>query len=53
MGIFEWKGINGEILRVSPYIWLYIVVTLVITSLTLGTWYMWAMRRRVAEDAES
>ncbi|TGJ88275.1 hypothetical protein E0Z10_g452 [Xylaria hypoxylon] len=53
MGIFEWKGMHGEILSVSPYIWLYIVVTVVITSVTLGTWYLWAMRRRVVEDVES
>ncbi|KAI1271356.1 hypothetical protein F5Y07DRAFT_392801 [Xylaria sp. FL0933] len=48
MGIFEWKGMHGEILSVSPYIWLYIAVTVVITSVTLGTWYLWAARRRVA-----
>ncbi|KAI0450538.1 hypothetical protein F5B21DRAFT_490430 [Xylaria acuta] len=54
MGIFEWKGIHGEILSVSPYIWLYVAVTVVITSVTLGTWYLWVMGRRVVgEDIES
>ncbi|KAI1749792.1 hypothetical protein F4782DRAFT_287842 [Xylaria castorea] len=55
MGIFEWKGMHGEILSVSPYIWLYVAVTVVITSVTLGTWYFWATRRRgvVGEDVES
>ncbi|KAI8623223.1 hypothetical protein F5Y19DRAFT_481969 [Xylariaceae sp. FL1651] len=52
MGIFDWKGMNGEILTVSPYIWLYIVVTVAITSLTLGTWYLWVMRRRGIGDVE-
>ncbi|KAK5637227.1 hypothetical protein RRF57_012939 [Xylaria bambusicola] len=46
MGIFEWKGSYGEVLSVSPYIWLYVAVTVAITSVTLGTWYLWAMRRR-------
>ncbi|KAI1363888.1 hypothetical protein F5Y08DRAFT_308363 [Xylaria arbuscula] len=45
MGIFEWKGTRGEILRVSPYIWLYVAVTVAITSLTLGAWYLWVVRR--------
>ncbi|KAI3340164.1 hypothetical protein F4824DRAFT_436632 [Ustulina deusta] len=54
MGIFEWTGRHGEILTVSPYIWLYVAVTVVITSATLGMWYLWAMRRRVvAEDVEA
>ncbi|KAI0975168.1 hypothetical protein F4678DRAFT_319209 [Xylaria arbuscula] len=54
MGIFEWSGRHGEILNVSPYIWLYIVVTVVITSVTLGMWYLWVVRRRVVEvDVEA
>ncbi|RWA14439.1 hypothetical protein EKO27_g638 [Xylaria grammica] len=53
MGIFEWKGLHGEILSVSPYIWLYIAVTVVITLVTLGTWYLWVARRRLVEDVES
>ncbi|KAI3319259.1 hypothetical protein HD806DRAFT_509510 [Xylariaceae sp. AK1471] len=53
MGIFEWKGANGEILSVSPYIWLYVVLTVVITSLTLGIWYVWATQRRAVGDVES
>ncbi|KAI0859628.1 hypothetical protein F4860DRAFT_481690 [Xylaria cubensis] len=54
MGIFEWKGMHGEILSVSPYIWLYVAITVVITSVTLGTWYLWAMRKRhLGEDVES
>ncbi|KAI0505640.1 hypothetical protein F5B22DRAFT_516044 [Xylaria bambusicola] len=46
MGIFSWKGPRGEILSVSPWIWLYVAVTVAITSVTLGTWYLWVMRRR-------
>ncbi|KAI0188201.1 hypothetical protein EV127DRAFT_513225 [Xylaria flabelliformis] len=54
MGIFEWKGMHGEILSVSPYIWLYVAITVVITSVTLGTWYLWAMRKRhLGQDVES
>ncbi|KAI1111665.1 hypothetical protein F5Y14DRAFT_464349 [Nemania sp. NC0429] len=47
-------GIYGEILSVSPYIWLYVAATVAITSLTLGTWYLWVKRRRVVdEDAKA
>jgi hypothetical protein len=53
MGIFEWRGARGEILNVSPYIWLYVVLTVVITSVTLGIWYVWAMKRRSVEDVEA
>jgi hypothetical protein len=53
MGIFEWTGKHGEILNVSPYIWLYLVATLVITSVTLGTWYLWVVRRGHGNDIEA
>ncbi|KAI1323068.1 hypothetical protein F5Y16DRAFT_20710 [Xylariaceae sp. FL0255] len=46
MGFFNIEGVNGELLSVSPYIWLYFVVTIIITSLTLGTWYLLVMRRQ-------
>ncbi|KAI1424893.1 hypothetical protein F5Y12DRAFT_785012 [Xylaria sp. FL1777] len=52
MGIFEWKGMHGEILSVSPYIWLYVAVTVVITSVTLGTWYLWVKQRRVVQEED-
>ncbi|KAI0538520.1 hypothetical protein GGR58DRAFT_468104 [Xylaria digitata] len=45
MGIFEWSGEHGEIITVSPYIWLYVVVTVAITSLTFGTWRLMIVRR--------
>ncbi|KAI0867807.1 hypothetical protein GGS24DRAFT_495053 [Hypoxylon argillaceum] len=53
MGIFEWEGAHGEVLRVSPYIWLYVVVTVAITSITLGTWYLWVPREREEAGAKT
>lgn len=52
MGIFQWKGSHGETLDVSPYIWLYVTVTVVITSVTLGTWYMWVIRRHSSPNSK-
>ncbi|KAI1321939.1 hypothetical protein F5Y16DRAFT_413561 [Xylariaceae sp. FL0255] len=52
-GIFNWEGNGGEILVVSPWVWLYVVATIVMTTITLGTWYIWATRRRPSKDVES
>ncbi|KAJ3580538.1 hypothetical protein NPX13_g24 [Xylaria arbuscula] len=53
MGIFQWNGSHGENLNVSPYIWLYVVVTVVITSATLGAWYIWVIRRDAPDNSQS
>ncbi|XXH01035.1 hypothetical protein Hte_007386 [Hypoxylon texense] len=37
MSFFDWK-LNGGIIM-SPYIWIYAVVTFVLTTMTIGTWY--------------
>ncbi|KAI1264935.1 hypothetical protein F5Y18DRAFT_71372 [Xylariaceae sp. FL1019] len=48
MGFFNYQGPNGDILRVSPYIWLYFVVTILVTSVAFGIWYLLIKRRRQA-----
>ncbi|GAP91362.2 hypothetical protein SAMD00023353_6300010 [Rosellinia necatrix] len=53
MGIFQWQGLHGESLSVSPYIWLYIAVTVGITSATMGTWYFWVIRRNTSTGTKN
>lgn len=38
MSFFEWNPENGQKM-LSPYIWMYVVITLVLTGLTLVLWY--------------
>ncbi|KAI5923186.1 hypothetical protein F4810DRAFT_670699 [Camillea tinctor] len=45
MGIFEWTGDAGDTMIVSPYIWLYVVATVLITTATLGAWYWFFLRK--------
>ncbi|KAI0023325.1 hypothetical protein F4780DRAFT_75757 [Xylariomycetidae sp. FL0641] len=55
MGIFDWKGEGGRMMTVSPYIWVYVVATVLVTSITLGVWYyrcQWNLRRDGKEDLE-
>ncbi|KAI0160516.1 hypothetical protein GGR57DRAFT_455612 [Xylariaceae sp. FL1272] len=53
MGFFNYEGPNGDILSISPYIWLYFAVTIVFTSVAFGIWYMLVKRRQqVRGDVE-
>lgn len=38
MSFFEWNPENGQKM-LSPYIWMYVVITVVLTGLTLALWY--------------
>lgn len=47
MGMFNWKSTNrGEtsFVTVSPSIWIYFVIALPLTTLTLLTWLFWSRR---------
>lgn len=48
MTFFDWKTDNGAF--VSSFLWIYIVATIILTSLTVGCWYYvtvcWPKRMR-------
>ncbi|KAM4054354.1 hypothetical protein HRG_005236 [Hirsutella rhossiliensis] len=48
-GFFDWKAAQGSVATISPYIWIYVVVSMVLTVLTLGAWYVYAIRQHKAE----
>jgi len=45
MTFFDWSDKDGKT-RVSGYIWIYVVVTVFFTVLTLGLWYFFVIVRR-------
>lgn len=45
MTFFNWSGGDGEAI-VSGYFWIYVVVTVVFTLLTLGLWYYFNILRQ-------
>jgi heme/copper-type cytochrome/quinol oxidase subunit 2 len=47
MTFFDWSGSNGKT-QVSSYLWVYIVVTVVFTALTIGLWYYFVIHRRTS-----
>lgn len=38
MSFFDWNPENGQKV-LSPYIWMYVVITAALTGLTLALWY--------------
>lgn len=44
MSFFEWNPENGQKI-LSPYIWMYVVITLGLTGLTLALWYFFGSPR--------
>ncbi|OTA57626.1 hypothetical protein K449DRAFT_355104 [Hypoxylon sp. EC38] len=53
MQLFNWfpSGDNGIV--VSHYLWIYVLITVVATLLTLGTWYYFVVwRHRARKEAE-
>lgn len=55
MTFFDWKTESGDPF-VSHYLWIYIVVTVILTGLTVGCWYYVTVYRpkhvNRAEDAD-
>jgi hypothetical protein len=45
MTFFDWFDDDGKT-RVSSYIWIYVVVTVVFTAITIGLWYFFVLCRR-------
>jgi heme/copper-type cytochrome/quinol oxidase subunit 2 len=55
MTFFNWNADTGNA-RVSSYLWIYIVVTVIFTGVTIGLWYFFVVYRRpisIAIDEES
>lgn len=53
MQVFNWfpGGDDGTV--VSHYIWIYVLITVVATLLTLGTWYYFVVwRHRARKEVE-
>ncbi|KAH7091633.1 hypothetical protein FB567DRAFT_278455 [Paraphoma chrysanthemicola] len=45
MTFFDWFDDSGKT-RVSSYLWIYVVVTVFFTGITIGLWYFFVMSRR-------
>lgn len=55
MTFFDWHNDSGGA-RVSSYLWIYVVVTLVFTIITVGAWYFFVVHQksqRSRSDAEA
>ncbi|KAH6987183.1 hypothetical protein EDB80DRAFT_178465 [Ilyonectria destructans] len=51
MTFFDWKSDSGGVV-VSKYVWIYVLIAVVLTLLTVGSWYYFSIFRpkRVAND---
>jgi uncharacterized membrane protein SpoIIM required for sporulation len=45
MTFFNWSDAQGKT-RVSSYIWIYVLVTVLFTVSTLGLWYFFVVYRK-------
>lgn len=41
----DWNNDDGEV-KVSSYVWVYIVVTVFFTAITIGLWYFFVVHQR-------
>jgi heme/copper-type cytochrome/quinol oxidase subunit 2 len=48
MTFFDWSGdsASGEKTRVSSYVWIYVVITVIFTVVTVAAWYFFVILRR-------
>lgn len=44
MTFFNWTPGEGEAV-LSPYIWVYLVGTVIFTGLTMGLWYLYSRQK--------
>jgi Mg2+ and Co2+ transporter CorA len=51
MTFFNWSG-DGKA-RISSYLWIYVVITVVFTLMTVGLWYFLVVYRKKRSTAES
>jgi uncharacterized membrane protein YeiB len=49
MTFFNWSADSGRA-RVSSYLWIYVVVTVLFTGVTIGLWYFFVMSRRTGRS---
>ena len=45
MTFFDWKPDNGTA-KVSSYLWISVLVTVIFTGVTIGLWYFFVVYRR-------
>ena len=48
MPLFDWRGGDGAV--VNSMVWVYFVLAVPLTAITVGTWYVW-QRRKTKEEA--
>ncbi|KAH7345787.1 hypothetical protein BKA66DRAFT_23185 [Pyrenochaeta sp. MPI-SDFR-AT-0127] len=49
MTFFDWFNEEGKT-RVSSYLWIYVIVTVFFTAITIGLWYFFVMSRRAGRS---
>lgn len=49
-GFFDWKGGGDGPVIISPYIWVLGVVSVVLTLLTMGTFFACTMNQKGGDD---
>lgn len=51
MTFFDWKSDSGGVV-VSKYVWIYVLIAVLLTLLTVGSWYYFSIFRpkRLAND---
>ncbi|ORY00553.1 hypothetical protein BCR34DRAFT_546839 [Clohesyomyces aquaticus] len=52
MTFFNWFTGDGTI-RVSRYLWVYVLITVIFTCITVGSWYFFVVHRRKRVSAET
>jgi heme/copper-type cytochrome/quinol oxidase subunit 2 len=45
MNFVDWNNDDGNVI-VSGYVWIYVVVTVFFTGITIGLWYFFVVYRR-------
>ena len=50
MGFFNWNAADGESL-ISPYVWIYPVITILVTLFVLACWLFFT-RKRMKQEAK-
>jgi Mg2+ and Co2+ transporter CorA len=52
MSFFDWSSGDGKA-RISNYLWIYVVITVVCTMITVGLWYFLVVYRKKRGNVES
>lgn len=51
LDFFSWGG-KEEDRSISPYLWIYVLATAVLTAVTVGLFYVCILRRNKTKDKE-